>query len=241
MATEYTNNQFSLSYDDGIENSYWNIARKKLILKYIKRFKVNNLLDVGCGRGIVTSYLYHAGLSITGVELGSTTNINKSDLKIYYNTDALNLPEEFRKTVNAIALFDVIEHIEDPIHFIKNIASKYPNASTLFIAVPARKELWCNFDEYYGHFRRYNLDSLQQEIEEMGFEVVLNRYFFHTLYIAILLNNLLFKRREVRFNAPKSSLALILHKLFGNLFYFEAIVLPSIFWGSSIISVCKRK
>jgi SAM-dependent methyltransferase len=241
MATEFNREQFSQAYSDGIEGSYWNIARKKIIRRYIRKHKLNSILDVGCGRGIVTSYLHKAGLQITGADLGAPSPADLGSLKIYYNTDALELPEDFRNTINTITLFDVIEHVENPVSFIKSLSLKYPNLKNLVITVPARKELWTNFDDYYGHFRRYTLQTLSKEIEDSGFEITFSRYFFHILYILIRLNNLLVKQRDINFKPPKGLLSNLVNKIMGTKFYFETFVVPGNVLGSSIICICKKK
>jgi len=241
MATEFNREQFSQAYSDGIEGSYWNIARKKVILYYIRKFKLNNILDVGCGRGLVTSYLHKAGLQITGADLGDPSPANLGSLKIYYNADALELPESLRSTIETITLFDVIEHVKDPVLFLKNLSSKYPNLKNIVITVPARKELWTNFDDYYGHFRRYTLQTVQKDAEDSGFQVTYSRYFFHILYILIRLNNLLIKQRDIDFKPPKGLLSNVVNRIMGAIFYLETFIIPGKLLGSSIICICRKK
>ena len=38
---------------------------------------------------------------------------------------------------------------------------KFENAKHLVITVPARQELWTNYDVFNGHFKRYNLTDLE--------------------------------------------------------------------------------
>jgi SAM-dependent methyltransferase len=240
MKTEFNKDQFSNAYADGMEDSYWNLARKRIIFKFIKKYKLSNILDVGCGRGIVTSYLYHAGVQITGVDLGDSSRVDKTNLTIYYNTDATKLPEQLRAGVDTISLFDVIEHISGPVGFIKNLTQNFPNLKNLIITVPARKELWSNFDDYYGHFRRYDLQMLKKEIEDSGFTLIFSRYFFHILYFLIRINNLLIKNRDINFNPPKSKLSLVINKIMAGIFYIETLITPGKLVGSSIICICSK-
>ena len=241
MKTEFNTEQFSNAYADGMENSYWNLARKRIILKYLKKYNLSNILDVGCGRGIVTSYLYSTGIKITGVDLGDSSRVDNSTLTIYYNTDATKLEEKVRTSIETISLFDVIEHISDPVGFIKNLTQHFPNLKNLVITIPARKELWSNFDDYYGHFRRYDLQMIKKELEDSGFNLAFSRYFFHILYFLIRLNNLLVKNRDINFNPPKSTVSLFINKIMATLFYLETMLIPGKFVGSSIICICSKK
>jgi hypothetical protein len=47
----------------------------------------------------------------------------------------------------AILLRDVVEHIEDAGTFLRDLLRAFPNARHVLIAVPARMELWSNYDE----------------------------------------------------------------------------------------------
>jgi hypothetical protein len=241
MNTEFNKDQFSNAYADGMENSYWNLARKRIILRYIKKYKLSNVLDIGCGRGIVTSYLYSAGIKISGVDPGNSSRVDKTSLTIHYNTDATALREELRASIETISLFDVIEHIAEPVAFIKNLTQHFPNLKNLIVTVPARKELWSNFDDYYGHFRRYDLEIIKTEVEESGFTLIFSRYFFHILYFLIRINNLIIKNRDINFNPPKGKLSLFINKIMAILLYSETLMTPGEIIGSSIICICKKK
>ena len=240
METKFNEDQYEKTYPYGSENSYWNQGRNKTILNALQRYNIDNILDVGCGRGIVTTYLYENGLKISGVELGSTTPVKKTDCKIFYDTDVVNVPKEIRDKVKALSFYDVIEHIEDPKGFLSNIAGSYTNLEYIVVTVPARKELWSNFDDFYGHFRRYDLSMTKKLFEELNFEVVENRYFFHALYLVIRLNNLINKERGLD-TAPPSGFAKTIHKVVGSLFYLERFFIPKSIYGSSVLCIAKKK
>ncbi len=236
METKFDKDEFSFAYPDGIENNYWHFARNKIILNVIKKYSIKNGLDVGSGRGIVTDYLFRNKISIKGVELGNTTPINNSNVPILYNADALSLTGKF----DAITLFDVIEHIEKPVQFMKELIFHFKDVEYLIITVPARKELWSNFDEYYGHFKRYELNTLKNELQEIGFEIIENQYFFHVLYFLIRLNNRISKKRKIQFIVPKG-LRKVFHSFLGQLFFWEKFITPKKLVGSSIICIAKKK
>ncbi|HSH66783.1 MAG TPA: class I SAM-dependent methyltransferase [Bacteroidia bacterium] len=237
--TKFDKDEFSFAYPDGIENNYWNLARNKIILDTIRKYPVGNVLDVGSGRGVVTDYLFKNKINIKGVELGSTTAISHSKVPIEYGTDALSFSEEISSGYTTITLFDVIEHIEDPVKFINNLIAHFKNVTCLVVTVPARMELWTNFDEYYGHYKRYDLDTIKHEMEKCGFELIENKYFFQPLYLMIALNNKISKTRSIQFNVP-SGITKIMHKLIARILYLFRFISPGSLYGSSIICVAKK-
>ena len=90
MATEFNQEQFDSIYPNGIENHYWNRARNILLKNILKKTgAVKNILEVGCGKGIVTEYLLNNGFGINGIELAEVP-IN-DNLKNYVKTARLFL------------------------------------------------------------------------------------------------------------------------------------------------------
>ena len=151
MKTQFSNDQYEKIYDDTMQFHYWNLYRNNFILTQIKKFNLDNILDVGSGRGIVTNYLYTKNITIQGVELGDTTSIIKGLVApISFNTDVFTLDKNL--PISTITLFDVIEHLEHPIDFINRLILHFNNLKTILITVPARQELWTNFDEFNKRF-----------------------------------------------------------------------------------------
>ena len=239
--TEYDDNQFLHNYPEGIQFNFWNIARNEVIRDAFRRFDHGKVLDVGCGRGVVTNHLHQTGIDITGVELGDTFPMENNKAEILYKTDVFSLDEKFLHSVRCISMFDVIEHLPDPVDFIGKLKAKFINAEWLMVTVPARKELWSNFDDYYGHYRRYDLSMVKTEMEKAGYAVVYCGYFFHSLYFVMLLNQVLFKKRVVKFVPPGKGLAGWFHRFTGNIFHMESKLMPGQLIGTSVLCIAKRK
>ena len=60
----------------------------------------------------------------------------------------------------------------------------------VLITVPARQEVWSNYDEYYGHYRRYDLAKLRATITSIGFIPSELGYLYGLLPPALLLPSL---------------------------------------------------
>jgi len=238
--TAFTHDQFSEAYPDGIENHFWYVARNGFVSGAIRWIEgrqsrpIGKMLEIGCGRGIVVDYLCRSGRDCYGAELSPVAVLDAVKDRVWPGTDCLALPERFRREVELILLLDVIEHIEDPVRFLAGIKQAYPDCRWLIISVPARMELWSNFDEAYGHFRRYDDAMLRRELAQAGAELVRSRYHFVLLYLAMYALLRTGRDRRLSNDTPGSPL---LHRLLGNLIRCETWLCPPWIYGSSIIGV----
>ena len=112
------------------------------------------------------------------------------------------------------------------------------NAQYLFVTLPARMEIWSTYDEYYGHYKRYDRGSLAGLASQTSFQLVSSGYFFHVLYGAARLMSLVTKKRSVRFSAPKFTLP---HAVLGQLFDLEEALAPAGAHGSSVYALFERR
>ncbi len=83
--------------------------------------------------------------------------------------------------VGAIGAFDVVEHIEDDLSFLKSCHQVLADEGKLFITVPAFEALWSHEDVHAGHYRRYTVQSLEKVVKEAGFQIEYCTYFFAAL------------------------------------------------------------
>jgi len=223
---------FGRAYPPGIEKHFWTMARNKIVFDSLKRSGSGGgvVLDIGCGRGITVKYLRTYGVNCYGSEIA--TNLDAKEEFIFFESDALALPIAFRESVTCILLLDVLEHFPDPAEFLKACRKAFPSLQRLIVTLPARQELWSNYDEYYGHHRRYSIQTARQLMRESGFESSKGQYFFHSLYLLGRWQKIFFGKREVVIKAPQW---LFLHRLAGKFFWYEYSFLPSRIFGSSIL------
>lgn len=242
-STWFDGDQFIEAYPPGIERSWWHVARNRVIADALAAHlpRSAKVLEVGCGTGIVTAYLRARQWDVTGIDLGSPTRGVLAPEHLLLGQDATTLPQDLRDTFTALLLFDVIEHVGDAPAFLRSLLAAYPNVRYVVITVPARKELWTTFDDHFGHFRRYDSAMLRNELTKAGLHPDQFGYFFHGLYGAIGVNNLLRGReRAVRFHAPAVGFRSTINEVLGTLFALEARLLPDALIGSSLIAVACR-
>jgi hypothetical protein len=142
------------------------------------------------------------------------------------------LPEKFRNTIHTVTMLDVIEHIEDDTSFVRRVREAYPALRSLIATVPARQEIWSNYDIHYGHFRRYDLKQLRALGTSAGFRTTVSSYMFRAPYVAARLLSAMQIKRGTAFRSPT---ALPLHCALARLLHAERILPPGIRGSSAVV------
>jgi cyclopropane fatty-acyl-phospholipid synthase-like methyltransferase len=236
MGTEFNIDQFNAIYPPGIENHYWTLARNKILHHALTTDHTHlDILEVGCGKGIVVDYLLNKGLKIRGIELAGVHIDPKLQAFVKSGIDVFDVDMNEFKHVDTIMLLDVIEHIEFPEQFLLALKQKFPALKSFIITVPACQELFSNYDEFNGHFRRYDSAMLRQEFKNISYNKMKVGYFFHSLYLpAKALLNTKGKRAE-EIIAPKGAFKKIIHSILATFFYLEYLLIPSKLKGTSLL------
>jgi len=239
-ATQFAPDEFALCYPPGIENHYWTAARNYIVERQLKatESEQRRILEVGCGPGVVVAYLRGWGYLCDGVEL--TDGAPRDSVKDYVFTGigATDIPRAARESYNVLLLLDVIEHLPDPGGFLSELKAAFPNASHMILTVPARQELWSNYDVFYRHYRRYNKEMLGANVRGIGGTVLDLKYFFHVLHIPARLVLALFRQRQVKIKAPKNGMK-HLHSLMTWICIADYYLVPGRVYGTSIICTAK--
>lgn len=163
------------------------------------------LLDIGGGNGFVTKGLQINNLSAVLLEPGKAGCINARKRGVK-NIICATLSEAGIKDgcIDSAGLFDVLEHIEDDLAFLKEIHSRMIKNGKLFITVPAYPFLWSYEDDYTGHFRRYTLPNLISTSKEAGFKCIYSTYLFSILPLPIWFRRVIFSQRDLKKEKPQN-------------------------------------
>lgn len=194
------------------DSSFWFTHRNNCIITAIKKLHCPDdiFFDIGGGNGFVTKGLEENGIQTILVEPDFTACLNakKRNLKNIICSDLINA--HFNNgNIYAIGLFDVIEHIENDIEFLKHIHSILQKNGHVYITVPAFNILWSNKDFNFIHYRRYTIKELARNLKNTGFTIEYSTYLFSFLFIPIFLfraipNLLRFNKKTYNFEKHKN-------------------------------------
>ena len=158
------------------ESSFWFDHRLKVINSLVDKVVVTELMDVGGGNGRISKFLQDKEVDVTLIEPGLTgARIAKKSGVINASFDTLSVPNGM---VQSIGIFDVLEHVEDDVSFLRKIQEALKPDGLLILTVPALQALYSDFDREVGHFRRYTLKQLVEKLNNSGFNIVYKSYLF---------------------------------------------------------------
>jgi SAM-dependent methyltransferase len=170
------------------DGSFWFKHRNKLIMNVVDRFCEPGTVffDIGGGNGYVSKALQDKNIKVVLLEPGEGGAINAKKRGV--SNIICSAFEDVDLTgadIQAVGLFDVMEHIEYDMDFLNNINRAMESGGCIFITVPAFTFLWAQDDK--THFRRYTLKSLNSKLIACGFTPVYGTYFFSFLLAPVFL------------------------------------------------------
>jgi len=142
--------------DHEIINSSDLLYRCRWIAEFIKP---GNVLDLGCGNGLISLKYAYDGRKVLGIDLGYlAVEYCNNFLKRYYLTNSeykQGIIEEFKskEKFDNIFLCEVIEHVEDPEKILDVAETHLKKDGIIFITTP----------EYYGPFGKNNPGDIDGE------------------------------------------------------------------------------
>jgi len=144
------------------------------------------IFDVGGGNGYVAKGILDEGWDVVLLEPGPSGAKNAKKRGIPHVVCATTHTAKLKKgTLPAICVFDVVEHIDDDVSFLKHLWDLLAPGGMLYLTVPAYKFLWSQEDDKAGHFHRYSLNQILEKITYVGFKVCYSSYIFQWLVFAV--------------------------------------------------------
>ena len=228
--THFSAEQRRLAYPAGYQRHYWHLAKRSFVDRLLRALEPGPLLDIGCGDGGYVRHLRRSGYEAFGLDRGLP-----QQAAFLFEGELADVPAQTARSIRTVLLSDVLEHVEDEQQLLRHCMEKLPALRHLVLTVPARQELWSNYDRHYGHFRRYSLASLENAVSRSGARVEKSGYFFHLLYLPAWL--LARRERPVAIDAPGKG-ALALHRLLARVLDAESRWLPAAWPGTSAYALC---
>jgi SAM-dependent methyltransferase len=176
-ANEGFREEFFAGLADLEAESWWFRARNDLITWALgSNFPDgDSLLEIGCGTGFVLAGIHAAqpAIQLAGSEIfsaGLAFAAARVPSAAFYQMDARNIP--FRDEFDVVGAFDVLEHIDDDVAVIEQVAKALRPGGGFLATVPQHPALWSAQDVHAAHVRRYTARDLRRKVEAAGFEVV---------------------------------------------------------------------
>ncbi len=172
------------------ERHFWHQARNELIASSLARLGVlppARVLDLGCGGGCVTAFLARLGYSLTGVD-GHLSRVldaaRRAPGASFLVHDVRGGLQGVGAPFDAVGLFDVIEHLDEPTAALQQALSITRPGGVVVGTVPALMALWSDADVLAGHHLRYDLHTLRQVLQRVeGAEKIEVRWFNRLLVL----------------------------------------------------------
>jgi SAM-dependent methyltransferase len=154
------------------DTSYWFQHRNACLLELLRQRPPGGaFFDVGGGNGCVAAALQRGGHDVVVVEPGDGA-LNAVKRGVAHVVRAALHDAAFHDhSLPAMGAFDVIEHIEDDVGFLRLAHQLLMPGGRFYCSVPAHAALWSNEDVSAGHWRRYSRNSLEAAFRAAGFEV----------------------------------------------------------------------
>lgn len=181
------------------ENRNRSYLTQRLKIETLSRFisEKDRVLDVGCGTGLFCLEALKSGLTVEGIEPSKMlVDIGREVLNVQLNHGLIeNFNPGYR--YNAIVIWDVLEHVYNPVELVERCSHLLNEGGYLFLQVPnyagisnryksflCRRGLKKSGFQHYGfpwHIYFFNKKSLTSLLTPQGFTPILFESWSHHL------------------------------------------------------------
>jgi SAM-dependent methyltransferase len=218
-------------YEQLEKEHWWFKVRAKILEDTVRKtFTIPNsnlrILNVGASTGGTSEWLEKFG-EVTSLEIDKECFVilrEKFGDKAV-NGSVLNIPFS-PNSFDLVCAFDVIEHVENDMAAMKELARVVKKEGKIIISVPAYQALWSNHDVINHHFRRYVKHTFYSIVPE-NFKIDYSTYFNTVLFLPIYLMRLLHKNKRSEDSDFEKIQSSILNSTFEALFSIDRMLLAN--------------
>jgi SAM-dependent methyltransferase len=151
--------------------------RHRLVARLVRDKSPATLIDIGSGQGDLLALLSQEipSAQLAGVELshvGVEQTVQKVPRANVLQVDLLEADAPARLLgirADVAVCCEVLEHLDDPLSFLRAARSALAPGATIFVTVPGGPR--SAFDRLIGHRRHYSPPELRELLEQAGFKV----------------------------------------------------------------------
>lgn len=147
--------------------------RTKTMMKFFPP-NPQHIIDIGCGDGFFLEKLTKKGFTVDGIDASAqAVKFCKERLGRAIGHIECCFIEEYKpqNLYDLLLCGEVLEHIKDDEHFLKEINRLAAKDAVLILTVPLDMSLWSEADEDAGHFRRYTKAEIIGKLQKAGFMI----------------------------------------------------------------------
>jgi SAM-dependent methyltransferase len=175
--------------------------------------------------------------SLIGVDIGFP--VERTD-----PVDGFTIYPEWPKgfTYDAILMMDVLEHCPDDFQVLRETTDHLRPGGTLFITVPAFRQLWSAHDVFLKHYRRYNRRELQDLVaREPRLEIESLHYFYGLLFPAAALQRWLHRKNKDPKSSEMKKVPAVVNAVLLGICRVESLFMKyNYFAGLTTVARCRR-
>lgn len=156
----------------------------KDFLRRYKSFPKNTkVLDLGCGTGEFIAELEKRGCNVWGLDFDREANKIAKERFGLENVYFLSFAEFFQRRdlpkFDIVTFFEVIEHLDNPLEFIKNVKKILKPRGKIVLSTPYRERILANLNNWDfppHHFTRWNEEAIMNIFKKCGFYITQIQY-----------------------------------------------------------------
>jgi SAM-dependent methyltransferase len=227
---------------------WWFVGRRRLFAREIDKTglpRTSRVLDVGTSTGANLRLLRDLGFhAVDGLDFSQEAirYCREKGLGIVRHGDVCGMPFA-DESFDLLLATDIIEHVDDDLKALREIARVLRPGGKALIVVPAFPILWGLQDRVAQHKRRYRMGGLADRVARAGFAIEVSYYFNFLLFVPIWLGRRLVDiirpriQNESQINSP------LLNRMLSAIFTVDIAVAPVLRppFGVSILIVAEKK
>jgi SAM-dependent methyltransferase len=201
-------------------------------------------LDVGCGNGLLRRQIEkHTAWTIDGTDIYEGILAEQGNLRgKTYLYDIDDRRKELQEAYDGLFLFDILEHLDNPVRFLHSALFHLRPKGWVFINVPALPFLYSAYDVMAEHVKRYDPMLLGKELQKAFLENMDSRYWGLSLIPALGLRKLLLRKpNPSTLRHGFKPFSETIHTILKGLMAMETRWIGKPFRGTSLMVAAQKK
>jgi 2-polyprenyl-3-methyl-5-hydroxy-6-metoxy-1,4-benzoquinol methylase len=179
LSTDSPVNMADQWYEYATPKHFWMQWRFEVLRLLLAKYELGkSLVEIGCGNCVARDQLEEfLSIPVDGCDL------NRASLELagpasgrQFLYNIFDQRPEWHEYFSTVFLLDTLEHIEDPIAFLRSIHNHTRPNGYVVINVPALGVLRSKYDDVAGHVKRYSKAILSAELNASDYRLVEAHY-----------------------------------------------------------------